>query len=333
MRAAGRRPLDAAIVYARRGWPVFPVHAPVRRKGDGLRCSCGHPDCGSVGKHPCTPDGLAAATTNEVKIRGYWDRWPVAGVAVRTGQASGLVVLDIDPRHGGDEALDRLQAEHGHLPPGREVRTGSGGTHLYFAHPGGDHLPNSAGRLGPGIDTRADGGYVIAPPSRHLSGGTYRVAGRGGELPDLPTWVLQALEPPPRRAPGTAARPAATGAWAKAAVDGELGRLGGAREGTRNDTLNKVAFRLGQIVGSGALREGDVEPLLIEHGIALGLREREVVRTVHSGLRAGEGSPRGLTESARDVLTSARPRSTDVRHPQLSGPGAARTAPGLAEPP
>jgi hypothetical protein len=80
-------------------------------------------------------------------------------------------------------------------------------------------------------------------------------------------------------------------AWAKAAVDGELDRLRHASEGSRNDTLNRVAFRLGQIIAGGALAEHDIEPLLVEHGIALGLREREVVSTVHSGLRAGERAP------------------------------------------
>lgn len=218
-------------------------------------------------------------------------------MAIRTGAPSGLVVVDVDPDHGGDETLAALKATHGPLPAGRTVRTGSGGTHLYYRHPG-RALQNTAGKLGPGIDTRADGGYVIAPPSRHRHGSAYKVTANGLLIPELATWILQSLEPPPPRpAPDRPPLRDAT-AWARAATDGELNRLRDAKEGTRNDTLNRVAYRLGQIIGTGALTEHDIEPLLIEHGIAIGLREREVVTTVHSGLRAGEGSPRGPSVAA-----------------------------------
>lgn len=212
----------------------------------------------------------------------------------QTGAPSGLVVIDVDPTHGGDDTLKKIEEKHGAFPPGRTVRTGSGGMHLYFQHPG-HKMANTAGRLGPGIDTRADGGYVLAPPSRHRTGGVYVVAGHGMQIPEMPIWLLQALEPPPPRTMPERSAPKDVGAWAKAAVTGELDRLGHAKEGSRNDTLNRVAYRLGQIIGSGALAEHEIEPMLIERGIALGLREREVVKTVRSGMQAGEGSPRGPT--------------------------------------
>ena len=291
MNAIGRRPIDAARTYARRGWPVFPTHSPVTRAGQ-IACSCCHSDCGSIGKHPRTRDGLKAATTDLQQINRWWSEHPAAGVAIRTGAPSGLVVIDIDPDHGGADSMSALLSEHGALPAGRTIRTGSGGTHLYFRHPGGT-LPNTAGRLGAGIDTRADGGYVIAPPSHHRAGRAYKVVSHGQVLPDLPSWMLQALQPAPVRRVVERSAPRDATAWARAAVEGELDRLSHANEGCRNDTLNRVAYRLGQIIGGGALSENDIEPLLIEHGIALGLREREVVTTVHSGLRAGEGSPRG----------------------------------------
>jgi len=135
------------------------------------------------------------------------------------------------------------------------------------------------------------------------------VTGHGQVIPDLPIWVLRALRPPlPKPSPDRPAPKNAT-AWARAAVDGEISRLRQAQEGTRNDTLNRVAYRLGQIIGGGALAEHDIEPLLIENGIALGLRQREVVTTVHSGLRAGEGSPRGPTASASFEPPSSAPAS------------------------
>jgi hypothetical protein len=289
----GRRPVDAAIVYARRGWPVIPLHQPTLRRGE-LRCTCGHLDCTSIGKHPHTRDGVHNSTTDTDQIQQWWTRWRNAGVGIATGGTSGLIVLDVDPDKGGADSLQTLLDEHGPLPPGRVVRTGSGGTHHYFHHP--RPLPNTASRLGPGLDTRGDGGYVVAPPSRHRSGNQYALAGGGVEIPPLPDWMLRMIEPPRRTpSPPVPERIGDPNRWAQAAVDGEVGRLRQAVEGTRNDTLNRVSFRLGQLIGSGALHEHDVEPLLIEQGIAIGLREREVVTTVHSGLTAGQGSPRGPT--------------------------------------
>lgn len=285
----GRRPIDAASVYARRGWPVFPCHQPAP---GACGCSCGNLGCASPGKHPRVPGGLNAATTDGTQITTWWSRWPKANIGLRTGAASGLVVIDIDPDHGGDETMDRLTA-HGSLPAGRTVRTGSGGRHLYFGHPGGLVRNDAGRRLGPGIDVRGDGGYIIAPPSRHRSGRQYVVASHGGNIPELPDWLLVALEPPVHR-PQVVPAPEPTGvraaAWARAALDGELDRLDHAVEGTRNDTLNRVAYRLGQIISSGRLQQADVEPLLLQHGVATGLPEREVQATIRSGLRAADRS-------------------------------------------
>jgi hypothetical protein len=82
-------------------------------------------------------------------------------------------------------------------------------------------------------------------------------------------------------------------AWARAALRGELERLGAAPEGTRNHTLNRVAFRLGQLVGAGHLDEADLAARLVAAGVAVGLGPGEVAATVRSGLAAGRASPRG----------------------------------------
>lgn len=84
-----------------------------------------------------------------------------------------MVVLDIDPRHGGDDALAELEARHGKLPDTPRVLTGGGGSHIYFRHPGKISIPNSVSKIAPGIDVRGDGGYVIAPPSVHPNGNRY----------------------------------------------------------------------------------------------------------------------------------------------------------------
>jgi hypothetical protein len=284
----GRRPIDAAVVYARRGWPVFPCHSARPSSG----CSCGTVECGSPGKHPRVRGGLHSSSTDASVIRGWWARWPRANVAVRTGEVSGLVVVDVDPGHGGDATLRELEAVHGDLPMTRTIRTASGGRHLYFRHPGG-LVRNDAGRvLGRGVDLRGDGGYVIAPPSRGTAG-AYAVIASGGTIAELPEWCLERLAERSRPRPAVPRDVRAPSAWANAALRGEIDRVRSAVEGTRNDTLNRVAYRLGQIVGAGALLERDVEGVLVDEAVALGLGEREAVRTVRSGLQAGEAAPRG----------------------------------------
>jgi len=294
-RLSGRRPIDAALIYARRGWEVFPCHAPARVPGS---CTCCHADCSSPGKHPRVRGGLNSATRDEDVIRRWWATWPNANVAVRTGAASDLVVVDIDPAHGGEDSLQSVLAAHGQLPPGRTIRTGSGGRHLYFAHPG-DVVPNDVGRrLGSGLDIRGDGGYVIAPPSLHVTGGRYAVAARGGEIPDLPDWLLELVrkQEPPTRPMRPAPNAEHGAAWARAAAVGELDELRHAAPGIRNSTLNRVSFKLGQIIGAGLLDQSEIEQSLVDAGLAVGLGEREAVRTVRSGLSAGVELPRGPAE-------------------------------------
>ena len=103
--------LDAALSYAARGWSVFPLHSVT--KG---RCSCRREECPSSGKHPRTQHGLRDATKNEETIRGRWEQWPNANVGVVTGEFSGLLVLDIYTRSGGDRSFQQLETEHGCLP-------------------------------------------------------------------------------------------------------------------------------------------------------------------------------------------------------------------------
>src|SRR5215468_4020275 len=93
--------LEAALTYARYGWAVFPVYEVIHRD----ECACGKVACKDAGKHPRTRNGLKDATTDEATIQGWWQRWPDANVAVACGAESGLIVLDVDPRHHGDESL------------------------------------------------------------------------------------------------------------------------------------------------------------------------------------------------------------------------------------
>lgn len=186
---------SAALDYAARGWRVVPCHRIVNGA-----CSCGREDCGSPGKHPRTKNGLHDATTDADAIRDWWRTWTRASVAIVTGAESGLVVIDVDG-DTGRESLVALECEHGELPATVEAVTGSGGRHYLFRHPGAS-IRNRQG-LRPSIDVRGDGGYIIAPPSNHISGGVYRwdegQAPGETELAELPAWLLNLLTAEPTK--------------------------------------------------------------------------------------------------------------------------------------
>lgn len=185
--------LAAALWYASLGWAVMPIYEPVLDEGGGPpRCSCGHADCDSIGKHPRTAHGYKDASTDEAVIRAWWAKWPAANVGIATGALTGTAVLDVDPRHGGDVTLAELEAKHGKLPATVEALTGGGGRHLVFAHPG-KRIKNKVA-LAPGLDVRGDGGLIVVEPSLHTSGRGYawELSSRPSEVPlaPMPSWLL-----------------------------------------------------------------------------------------------------------------------------------------------
>ncbi len=188
--------LDQILAYAARGWRVLPLHYPIELEDGAIGCSCERPPC-SIGKHPMTTHGLLDATVDTATIAGWFKQDPACGWGVATGAASGVVVLDVDPRHGGDESLHDLEQRYGTLPSTIITLTGSGGAHYWFKHPGGK-VSNSAGILGSGLDIRGDGGYVVVPPSMHLLRKAYRWdeghrpdGPAAAELAILPRWIAQ----------------------------------------------------------------------------------------------------------------------------------------------
>jgi hypothetical protein len=187
--------LEAALSYASQGFRVFPVW-PVMPFQSGFACMCGKTiRCESPGKHPMgnlVRHGLTDASTDEKLVRHWWASRSDANVGVVTGK---VVVIDIDPRHDGERSLAELELLNGSLPPTWRVNSGGGGTHLWFTPPTGEVIRNSAGRLAAGVDVRAAGGYAIAPPSRHISGGRYVWANRG-PLALLPQWIVTELAQP-----------------------------------------------------------------------------------------------------------------------------------------
>ena len=183
-------PLRTASIYIERlKYVIFPIRQVLDAGTSLARCDCTNPACKNIGKHPriswAKKDGSAS----------MWERWPNDGFGIATGKRSGIWVLDVDPRNGGDETLALLEQKHAVLPPTIQVTTGSGGTHYYFKYPGIDYR-NTAGKFGRGLDTRGDGGYVVAPGSIHKTGRKYmwKSSPAAHSLADVPAWLLRLVE-------------------------------------------------------------------------------------------------------------------------------------------
>ena len=270
--------LTAALAYARHGIPVLPVHTPV----DG-GCSCGRPTCDRPGKHPRLRRGLTDASTDPRRIDMWWARWPDANIGLRTGVV--MDVADIDSAEGW-HGLRHLLG--GAMPVGPEVRTGGGGWHFWFQPLG---YGNRVGVV-PGLDWRGDGGYVVAPPSRHASGGDYVWLIRPGKtLPRAPR-LLRRLVDGPALPPPVPRRIIHPDRYAAAALEAETDRVARAPVGTRNDTLNRAAFSLGRLVAAGMLDAWSVHVELERAARQSGLGRSEIRRTIRSGMTAGQGAPR-----------------------------------------
>lgn len=151
-------------------------------------------------KIPLLSDWTKQATTEAQTIGGWWAQWPEANVGIATGRESGIWVLDVDPRHQGDESLHELLHVHGALPDTPVSMTGGGGLQYFFRYPAGRKLVNRA-NVKPGLDVRGDGGQVVGPPSIHPSGVAYAwdIAPHDQALADAPAWLLDLVcEPTPK---------------------------------------------------------------------------------------------------------------------------------------
>jgi hypothetical protein len=276
-----------------RSWPVFvlsPSKVPVL---NCERCRSEHttpPQMESCGCLCC--HGFYAATLNMSRVEEMVRLHPLGLLAVRTGAVSGTVVIDVDAR--GIPPMRRMIAD-GWLPRTLAQRTGSG-YHLVYAHPG-VRIVSGPGKGGPGIDVKSDDAYIVVAPSIHSrTGRPYRWLGSlAGDLAPLPQYWVERL-----RASGRPVRHARVPAeavqgtrYAIGALRRQLAELLDAKEGVRNDTLNKSAFAIGQLVGAGLLDEEGAVAVLEDAGQRIGLSPGEVRRSVVSGLRAGAQCPRG----------------------------------------
>jgi len=248
--------VNSALAYAARGWSVIAMQ--------------------SCGKRPLVVwREYQQRIAGQDEIARWFRRWPDANVGIVTGRISGIVVVDVDARHGGPDSVAAAEARHGPLPATVEVATGGGGRHLYYVHPG-LAMANRVAML-PGVDLRGDGGCIVAPPSVHPNGRRYAwVAGRGpGD---------QALAPLPLHFGGagvaTRALGHAHGHWRRLVREG----IG---EGARNNTIASLS---GHLLQRGV--DGDVvcELLLAwnRSHCRPPLADAEVVRVVESIARLHE---------------------------------------------
>lgn len=270
---------QAASLLAGLGWPVFPCLP--RGKTTLARLA---------------PNAVHSATADREAVARWWRQEPRANIGLACGVA--FFVLDIDADKGGHETLGDLEERHGELPDTVTSWTGSGGMHLLFKPDA--RVKNWSNRGGPGIDTRSTGGYIVAPPSIHPSGRAYRwlddFAPGERAIAEAPAWLLDLLDPP-RPEPAPFVPPPAgrvASRYAEAAFAAELERVALAGEGERNQTLNRAAFSLAQLVAEGLLTPGDVAAALAGAALATGLDRVEIEKTLRSGLRAGMASPRGV---------------------------------------
>ena len=155
------------------------------------------------GKIPLTAHGCKDATKDRAQVESWWAQYPSANIGIATGEINGLLVIDVDVKHDqgkyGDESLKALESELGELPETWTALTGSGGLHYYFRYPEGHDIRNSASQLAQDIDIRAQGGYVVAPPSVHPDTGRAYEWECGSDpeetpLAELPEKWLQRLE-------------------------------------------------------------------------------------------------------------------------------------------
>jgi hypothetical protein len=298
----------SALSLAEVGAGIVPMNFPI---GDACSCRRGR-DCSAVGKHPILKGGAGIASRDPDVIAGWWRQWPRANIGVACGATSGVVVLDVDERHGGFASLDELQrTKLGPLPATSLVSTGGGGLHAYFQMPaGGRPIKNSAGRLGPGIDVKSDGGTAIAPPSLHRSGRRYEWMALGPIRPLPPAWIeaLASASPPPVVAgpmqpqQNLAPREAR---YLDAAVNRDLEMLARTQPGGRNPQLNMTAFRFGQWIAGGYVNEDWARQVLTITAEAIGLDDFEIEATINSGLEAGKRHPRTIPPATRTCRRGA----------------------------
>jgi Bifunctional DNA primase/polymerase, N-terminal len=260
--------LEEAFELCQFGWKVFPLSAwskePAISKNAGGR-------------------GCLDATDDE-EVIAKWGRWyPHANIGIAAGEPSGILVVDLDPRNGSEESIAKLAARKQTFPPTVEVRTWSGGTHLYYAWQPG--IINSKSKLGRGLDVKTTGGYVVGVPSNVRCKETGKMGAYswvrsplGDQLPRLPQWAVEALKP--KAAP---VMPRSS-TEAPKDVSALVRFVSGAAEGQRNNSLYWATCRVAE---AGKLGQSE-KAAFLDAAVAAGLERNQAAKTIASASRRGK---------------------------------------------
>lgn len=267
--------IEAADLYVSLGFQVFPL--------------------GHGSKLPAIKGGkgFKDASDDPKKIDAWARAYPKCNIAIATGEPSGIVVIDVDPRNGGFGSISKLAGAGNLFPPCPTAKTGNNGRHMYFRLPEG--LKSSKDRLGPGIDVKSTGGYVVAAPSwiaptEAGPGGTYQwlVSPETTPIPPLPRWTVEKLLPKARALPRF--EPMQTSEMAHRSLEGMARKLASSGAGTRNNLLNWAAYTVGALIRQGKLSSTLADQRLTQAALAAGLTLPEIKATLASGFRAGAGA-------------------------------------------
>ena len=298
--------LDAALEYAARGWPVFPLE----------------------GKEPITSSGVKDATTDEGKIREWWKAHPRANIGLACGEASAVVVDDDGPL--SKPAIAEYARVHGIETADEDLSTVRAGTakgeHLYFGWSEGCEKLKNWTKPIPDTDIRTTGGYVVAPPSIHPDTGepyTWIISPDNGNLRPFPSWLvdllleakakkrtekLEKITTAANKQKVARLRDDGANPYGKAALEYEIATLRATSEGERNNTLNTAALKLFSLVKGGVLDRGEAERELTRVARSLGLKDPEITKTLESAWGAAtarevpDDGPKTEEPTARELL-------------------------------
>ncbi|MFN3656812.1 MAG: phage/plasmid primase, P4 family [Pseudolabrys sp.] len=323
--------LEWALTYARQGWPVFPCDPRTKRPLPPK-------DKDADGKPVEGSGGLKKATTDEAQIRAWWARWPRAMIGFCPGDRAGVFMFDVDAgpdKSGAVVTLEELLAQLGalgiELPATWTVKTPRGGRHYYFKQPR-PGFGNGKGALPVRFDVRGEAGYVILPPSQRADGAAYewltkpKPAGETAPA-EAPAALLDCIaregafapaRPAPARPVAAPARPAnvpaaalsaedeAVRRYCEGALEAALAELASTPAGNRNNEINRVAFKLGELVAAGGLTESQARDGL-DQVVAQWPSVAKSRGAVERGLKAGMAKP---TRDLENVRAQARARIT-----------------------
>jgi Bifunctional DNA primase/polymerase, N-terminal len=288
---------NAAMRFAGHGYPVFPLRprgktpaiAAAHPEGDPQHGVC-HGECGRLGH------GLYDATADPEQVWRWWRRWPMANIGVPCGQASGWLAIDLDGATG-EASWAQLVLRHG-VAATLTTLTGRGRHHLW-RYPPECGLGNTSGKVGPRIDSRGEGGYVVVPPSVHPSGQTYRwypedrPGPNGAQEP--PVWLLDTLSAPPAPAPAPSTR--RPGEYVDRAASFRLPR------------------HLAQLVNQDPTRRGRGAYHLVVSAIEWGLSDSEVHTLAEAHQATADKYAGRLGAEVDRIIRKTRPNHDHVGHP------------------